>query len=71
MLYLVEVPNSIRFLESRFEEIAEKTDMIDVVAGRVEVLMIQELLARTLLTILPRKCRDLGSTEVTQAETHR
>ncbi|KAA0044660.1 reverse transcriptase [Cucumis melo var. makuwa] len=34
MLYLVEVPDSIRFLESRLEEIAEKTDMID--AGTVE-----------------------------------
>ncbi|TYK16922.1 uncharacterized protein E5676_scaffold130G00580 [Cucumis melo var. makuwa] len=29
MLYLVEVPDSIHFLESRLEEIAEKTDMID------------------------------------------
>ncbi|KAA0041498.1 uncharacterized protein E5676_scaffold205G001550 [Cucumis melo var. makuwa] len=29
MLYLVEVPDFIRFLEFRFEEIAEKTDMID------------------------------------------
>ncbi|KAA0066681.1 uncharacterized protein E5676_scaffold384G00030 [Cucumis melo var. makuwa] len=46
MLYLVEVPDSIRFLESRLEEIAEKTDMIDAVAGRVEGLPIQELLAR-------------------------
>ncbi|KAA0055407.1 uncharacterized protein E5676_scaffold1428G00300 [Cucumis melo var. makuwa] len=46
MLYLVEVPDSIRFLESRLEEIAEKNDMIDPVAGRVEGLSIQELLAR-------------------------
>ncbi|KAA0025805.1 senescence-specific cysteine protease sag39 [Cucumis melo var. makuwa] len=46
MLYLVEVPDSIRFLESRLEEIAEKTNMIDAVAGRVEGLPIQELLAR-------------------------
>ncbi|KAA0043300.1 uncharacterized protein E5676_scaffold129G00830 [Cucumis melo var. makuwa] len=46
MLYLVKVSNSIRFLESRFEEIAEKTDMIDAVAGCVEGLPIQELLAR-------------------------
>ncbi|KAA0046219.1 uncharacterized protein E6C27_scaffold284G00070 [Cucumis melo var. makuwa] len=46
MLYLVKVPDSIRFLESRLEEIAEKTDMIDAVAGRVEGLPIQELLAR-------------------------
>ncbi|TYK31693.1 uncharacterized protein E5676_scaffold398G00590 [Cucumis melo var. makuwa] len=46
MLYLIEVPDSIRFLESHLEEIAEKTDMIDVVASRVEGLPIQELLAR-------------------------
>ncbi|KAA0046343.1 uncharacterized protein E5676_scaffold426G00500 [Cucumis melo var. makuwa] len=46
MLYLAEVPDSIRFLESRLEEITEKTDTIDVVAGRVEGLPIQELLAR-------------------------
>ncbi|KAA0062590.1 polyprotein [Cucumis melo var. makuwa] len=46
MLYLAEVPDSVHFLESRLEEIAEKTDMIDVVVGRVEGLPIQELLAR-------------------------
>ncbi|KAA0066437.1 uncharacterized protein E6C27_scaffold21G005300 [Cucumis melo var. makuwa] len=46
MLYLVEVPDSIRFLESRLVEIAEKTNMIDAVAGCVEGLPIQELLAR-------------------------
>ncbi|KAA0042036.1 uncharacterized protein E5676_scaffold306G002780 [Cucumis melo var. makuwa] len=46
MLYLVEVPDSIRFLKSRLEEIVEKTYMIDTVAGRVEGLLIQELLAR-------------------------
>ncbi|KAA0067252.1 uncharacterized protein E5676_scaffold231G00330 [Cucumis melo var. makuwa] len=46
MLYLVEVPDSIRYLESRLDEISEKTDMIDAVAGRVEGLPIQELLAR-------------------------
>ncbi|TYK07341.1 uncharacterized protein E5676_scaffold202G00570 [Cucumis melo var. makuwa] len=46
MLYLVEVPDSIRFLESRLEEIAEKIDTIDAVAGRVKGLSIQKLLAR-------------------------
>uniref|UniRef100_A0A9I9E5B3 Uncharacterized protein n=1 Tax=Cucumis melo TaxID=3656 RepID=A0A9I9E5B3_CUCME len=46
MLYLVELPDSIRYLESRLDEIFEKTDMIDAVAGRVEGLPIQELLAR-------------------------
>ena len=46
MLYLVEVPDSIRYLESRLDEISEKTDTIDEVADRVEGLPIQELLAR-------------------------
>ncbi|KAA0066842.1 uncharacterized protein E5676_scaffold384G002010 [Cucumis melo var. makuwa] len=46
MLYLVEVPDSIRYLESRLDEISTKTNMIDAVAGRVEGLPIQELLAR-------------------------
>ncbi|KAA0039111.1 uncharacterized protein E6C27_scaffold84G002140 [Cucumis melo var. makuwa] len=46
MLYLVEVPDSIRYLESRVDEISEKADTIDAVAGRVEGLPIQELLAR-------------------------
>ncbi|KAA0057277.1 polyprotein [Cucumis melo var. makuwa] len=46
MLYLAEVLDSIRFLESRLEEITEKTDTIDVVAGRVKGLPIQELFAR-------------------------
>ncbi|KAA0046992.1 uncharacterized protein E5676_scaffold68G001120 [Cucumis melo var. makuwa] len=46
MLYLVEVPDSIPYLESRLDEISEKTDMVDAVAGRVEGLPIQELLAR-------------------------
>ncbi|KAA0059254.1 uncharacterized protein E5676_scaffold84663G00030 [Cucumis melo var. makuwa] len=46
MLYLVEVPDSIRYLEFRLDEISEKTNTIDAVAGRVEGLPIQELLAR-------------------------
>ncbi|KAA0065910.1 senescence-specific cysteine protease sag39 [Cucumis melo var. makuwa] len=46
MLYLVEVPDSIRYLESRLDEISEKIDTIDAVAGRIEGLPIQELLAR-------------------------
>ncbi|TYK08452.1 uncharacterized protein E5676_scaffold654G00680 [Cucumis melo var. makuwa] len=46
MLYLVEVPDSIRYLESRLNEISEKTDTIDTVAGCVEGLPIQELLTR-------------------------
>ncbi|KAA0053838.1 uncharacterized protein E6C27_scaffold135G002280 [Cucumis melo var. makuwa] len=46
MLYLVEVPDFVRYLESRLDEISEKTDIINAVAGRVEGLSIQELLAR-------------------------
>ncbi|KAA0052266.1 uncharacterized protein E6C27_scaffold207G00900 [Cucumis melo var. makuwa] len=46
MLYLVEVPNSIRYLESRLDEISAKTDMINAVTDHVEGLPIQELLAR-------------------------
>ncbi|KAA0061803.1 senescence-specific cysteine protease sag39 [Cucumis melo var. makuwa] len=46
MLYLAEVPDSIRYLESRLEEISEKTGTIDAVAGRDEGLQIQELLER-------------------------
>ncbi|KAA0046982.1 uncharacterized protein E6C27_scaffold230G001680 [Cucumis melo var. makuwa] len=46
MLYLVEVPDSIRYLESRLEEIFEKTNTIDAVAGRVEGFPIQELMTR-------------------------
>ncbi|KAA0066690.1 senescence-specific cysteine protease sag39 [Cucumis melo var. makuwa] len=46
MLYLVKVPDFIHYLESRLGEISEKTDIIDAVAGRVEGLPIQELLAR-------------------------
>ncbi|KAA0050738.1 uncharacterized protein E5676_scaffold726G00120 [Cucumis melo var. makuwa] len=46
MLYLAEVPDSVYFLEFRLEEITEKTDKIDTIAGRVEGLLIQELLER-------------------------
>ncbi|KAA0064070.1 uncharacterized protein E5676_scaffold111G001630 [Cucumis melo var. makuwa] len=46
MLYLVEVPDSISYLESRLNEIFEKTNTIDAVVGRVEGFPIQELMAR-------------------------
>ncbi|KAA0061383.1 uncharacterized protein E5676_scaffold692G00720 [Cucumis melo var. makuwa] len=46
MLYLVEVLDSIRILESHLEEIVEKADTADAVVGRVKGLPIQELLAR-------------------------
>ena len=45
MLYLTEVLDSIRFLKSRLEEIAEKTDTIDAIAGRG--LPIQELFGKS------------------------
>ncbi|KAA0062485.1 uncharacterized protein E5676_scaffold325G00830 [Cucumis melo var. makuwa] len=41
-----DVPDSIRFLESRLEEISEKSVTIDALADRVKGLSIQELLAR-------------------------
>ncbi|TYK22097.1 reverse transcriptase [Cucumis melo var. makuwa] len=46
MLYLVEVLDSIRYLESHLDEISEKTNTIDAVAGRVEGFPIQELMTR-------------------------
>ena len=46
MLYLVEVLNSICFSESGLGEIFEKVDTVDAVAGRLDGLPIQELLAR-------------------------
>ena len=46
MLYLVEVPDSIRFLEQRLEDIAKKADGIEAVSDRLDGLPIQELLTR-------------------------
>ena len=46
MLYLVEVPDSVCFMESCLEQISKKVDMIDTVADHVEGLSIQELLAK-------------------------
>ncbi|TYK14923.1 uncharacterized protein E5676_scaffold1623G00160 [Cucumis melo var. makuwa] len=63
MLYLVEVPNSIRYLESHVEEIFEKTDTIDAVAGRVEGLPIQKLLVRVdTLEVNVRRIEDFRAT---------
>ena len=41
MLYLVEVPDSIRFLEKRLEEISKKVDAITVVTSHLDRLPIQ------------------------------
>ncbi|TYK15849.1 uncharacterized protein E5676_scaffold637G00250 [Cucumis melo var. makuwa] len=46
MLYLMEVSDSIHFLESHLKEISKKVDTIDAVAGCIKRLPIQELLAR-------------------------
>ena len=46
MLYLVEVLDSIHFLDSHLKEIIQKTGTIGTVADRVKGLPIQELLAR-------------------------
>ena len=40
MLYLVEVPDSIRFLEQRLEDIAMKANGIEAVSGRLDGLPI-------------------------------
>ena len=46
MLHLMEVPDSIRFLEQRLEDIAKKVDGIEAVSDRLDGLPIQELLTR-------------------------
>ena len=46
MLYLVEVFDSIRFLEKQHEEVAKKVDVVDAVSHRLDELSIQELLTR-------------------------
>ena len=46
MLYLVEVPDSIRFLETRLEEISQKVVAINAETGRLDKIPIQELLTR-------------------------
>ncbi|KAA0062696.1 uncharacterized protein E5676_scaffold132G00060 [Cucumis melo var. makuwa] len=69
MLYLLEVPDSILFLESRLEEFFEKADTIDAVVGRVEGLPIQELLARVdTLEHLEEHVNELHSSQKTLLE---
>ena len=46
MLYLVDVPDSIRFLEQRLEDISKKANGIEAVSGCLDGLPIQELLTR-------------------------
>ena len=46
MLYLVEVLDSICFLEKRLREIFKTADVIDAVSGRLNRLPRQELLKR-------------------------
>ena len=46
MLHLMEVPNSIRFLEERLEEVAKRVDVDDAVSSRLDGLPLQDLLAR-------------------------
>ena len=41
MLYLVEVPDSIHFLDKWLEEVAKKADGIDAVSDRLNGLSIQ------------------------------
>jgi len=58
MLYLIEVPDSVRFLEYRLDEIAAKADTIDAVAGRLDGMPVQELMMRveTLEDKVTRPC---------------
>ena len=46
MLHLVEVLDSIQFLEKRCEKVSKKADVIDVVASCLDGLTIQEWLIR-------------------------
>ena len=46
MLYLVEVSHSIRFLETRLNEISKKVNVIDAMFGHLDRLPIHELLTR-------------------------
>ena len=46
MLHLMEVPDSIRFMEERLEEVSERAAAVDAVSGRLDGLPIQDLLAR-------------------------
>ena len=46
MLHLMEIPNSIRFMEERIEEVSERAEVVDAVSGRLNGLPIQDLLAR-------------------------
>ncbi|KAA0067236.1 hypothetical protein E6C27_scaffold418G00480 [Cucumis melo var. makuwa] len=61
MLYLVQVFNSIRFLDSRLEEIFEKDDTIYAVVGSLNELSIQELLTR--VNTLEGKVGTTGTTK--------
>ena len=56
MLYLVEVPDSIRSLETQLNEISKKVDVDDVVSDCLDGLSIQDLLIRidTLESIIVR-----------------
>ena len=46
MQYLWEVPNSIRFLDERVKELADKTLAVDTIKGRLDELPIQEIMYR-------------------------
>ena len=44
MQYLLEVPDSIRFLDERVKELADKTLAVDAIKGRLDELPIQEIM---------------------------
>ncbi|KAA0043298.1 uncharacterized protein E5676_scaffold129G00780 [Cucumis melo var. makuwa] len=63
MLYLVEVPDSIRFLESRLKEISEKADTIDAVAGHVEDYRYKSFCSLGFVTHLKERVNELYSSQ--------
>lgn len=46
MLYLIKVPDRVRFLESQLKEVFDKVDEIDAVVGRVDGMPVKEFMAR-------------------------
>ena len=46
MLHLMEVPDSIRFIKERLEEVAKRADAVDAVSARLDGLPVHDLLAR-------------------------
>jgi len=61
LLYLIEVPDQVRFLETRLKEVSEKAGGIDAVAGRLDGMPLKELMTR--VSTLEANASRLGSFE--------